>query len=149
MMKTIFDKNTREELVARIHALNDGCVAQWGKMNVHQMVQHCIHSDDMTQGKLLIKRGLAGKLFGRMVLKSVLKDDAPFRKNSPTAKELMVEPGSSNLAEQKAEWQERVRSYERFSNDAFVHPFFGSMTREQTGVLVYKHYDHHLRQFGV
>jgi hypothetical protein len=30
-----------------------------------------------------------------------------------------------------------------------VHPFFGPLTRRQWGVLVHKHADPHLRQFGV
>ena len=29
-----------------------------------------------------------------------------------------------------------------------VHPFFGKLTGEQWGILVHKHIDHHLRQFG-
>ena len=28
------------------------------------------------------------------------------------------------------------------------HPFFGAMTSEEWSVLMYKHLDHHLRQFG-
>ena len=30
-----------------------------------------------------------------------------------------------------------------------AHPIFGSMSRRSWGVLMYKHCDHHLRQFGV
>jgi transposase InsO family protein len=29
------------------------------------------------------------------------------------------------------------------------HSFFGTMTPEQWSILMYKHLDHHLRQFGV
>lgn len=29
------------------------------------------------------------------------------------------------------------------------HPFFGTLTPEQWGKGIYKHLDHHLRQFGV
>jgi hypothetical protein len=29
------------------------------------------------------------------------------------------------------------------------HPFLGKMNREEWGILVHKHIDHHLRQFGV
>jgi hypothetical protein len=31
----------------------------------------------------------------------------------------------------------------------FPHPFFGSFTPDQWGKSMYKHLDHHLRQFGV
>lgn len=29
------------------------------------------------------------------------------------------------------------------------HPFFGEMTEDQWDVLLWKHLDHHLQQFGV
>ena len=29
-----------------------------------------------------------------------------------------------------------------------THPFFGSMTRPSWGILAYRHFDHHFRQFG-
>ena len=41
-----------------------------------------------------------------------------------------------------------LNAYEHFNVTGFVHWFFGKMTREQIGQLVYKHTDHHLRQFN-
>jgi hypothetical protein len=31
----------------------------------------------------------------------------------------------------------------------YPHPFFGPLKAEQWAILMYKHVDHHLRQFGV
>lgn len=39
-MKTIFDKSTREELINRINTINANNKAQWGKMNVYQILKH-------------------------------------------------------------------------------------------------------------
>lgn len=33
-------------------------------------------------------------------------------------------------------------------NPAYLHDFFGKMTREQIGIFAFKLMDHHLRQFG-
>jgi len=148
-VKSIFDNVTRQELLDRISLLSDNSQALWGEMSVHQMVQHCIRADDMMQGTLQVKRALIGRIFGRLILRGVLKDDAPFRKNTPTVPELKTQITSSNLDEQMANWHNRINSYKHYSNSGLVHPFFGPMTREQVGQLVYKHYDHHLRQFGV
>ena len=41
-MQTIFDKTNRDELIKRINALNENSKAQWGKMNICQMLKHCI-----------------------------------------------------------------------------------------------------------
>lgn len=49
----------------------------------------------------------------------------------------------------KAEWISLINEYENYSNPKFIHDFFGKITKEQIGILVYKHTDHHLRQFGV
>jgi len=43
---------------------------------------------------------------------------------------------------------QQVADYAHFSNTGFIHDFFGKMTREEIGILAYKHLDHHLRQFG-
>lgn len=36
-----------------------------------------------------------------------------------------------------------------FNNPDFIHGLFGKMSKDQIGIFVCKHYDHHLRQFGV
>ena len=53
-----------------------------------------------------------------------------------------------DLAEEKKKWLKLLDGYEHFSNEGFIHPFFGTMTKEDTGLIVYKHIDHHLRQFN-
>lgn len=148
-MKTVFDKPTREELLVRVNSLNESCSAQWGKMNVYQMVTHCTKWDDMIQGKIGVKQMFLGRLFGKLALKNVLKDEKPLGKNSPTAPVLVIKEKEGDVGLQKMEWIKRISEYAFFNESSFVHPFFGSMTREQVGQFVYKHHDHHLRQFGV
>jgi len=41
-----------------------------------------------------------------------------------------------------------MKEYDHYSNDGFIHPFFGKLTKEQAGYMAYKHIDHHLRQFN-
>ena len=41
-----------------------------------------------------------------------------------------------------------MEEYAHFSNNDFVHWFFGKMTKEQVGYFVYKHTGHHLREFS-
>lgn len=146
-MKTIFDKSTRNELINRINTINANSKAQWGKMNVYQMLKHCTLGDEMMQSKQNRKRVFLGRLFGRMALKSVMKDEAPLKRSTPTIPELVITT-QGDVELQKAEWIARIQQYEHFSNPNFEHVFFGKMTQEQVGYLVYKHIDHHLRQFN-
>ncbi len=146
-MKSIFDATTRNGLIQRIQSLKPGNTALWGKMTLYQMLRHCILWDEMIERKRKYKQVFLGKLFGKIVMKKVLKDDAPLRKNTPTLPILKI-VGSGEIEPEKMNWIANIQNYEQFSNTEFVHPFFGKMTREQIGLLVYKHTDHHLRQFG-
>lgn len=146
-MKTIFDKETRDELISRVNTLNEKSAAQWGKMNVYQMMKHCTLWDEMIFGEKQYKQVFMGRLFGKMALKNMLKDDKPVRRNSPTVPGFAVSENGDYRSE-RTKWINLLNRYEHFSNNAFVHPFFGKMTKEQVGQLAYKHIDHHLRQFN-
>ena len=148
-MNSVFETATREELIKRINSLSDTNKAQWGKMNAFQMVKHCAQCDDMFLGKIKIKRVLIVRLIGKMLMKKVLKNDLPFGKNSPTAPVLITTNDSGDIEQQKKEWISRIEQYANYLNPDFVHPFFGPMKKDQVGYFVYKHADHHLRQFGV
>lgn len=146
-MKTIFDNTTRQELINRINTLNEKSVAQWGTMNVYQAIKHCTLWDEMMLSEKPQKQVFIGKLFGKMALKSIMKDEAPLRKSTPTSPVLIVkETGDVNAA--KAEWISSLDRYAHFSKPEIMHVFFGKMTKEQIGYLAYKHMDHHLRQFN-
>jgi hypothetical protein len=66
----------------------------------------------------------------------------------PTIKEFIVKKRDGDVEHQKKIWISLISEYENYSNHGFIHTFFGKMTREQVGILAYKHADHHLRQFG-
>lgn len=146
-MKSVLDASTREELIRRIDSLNESSVAQWGKMNVYQMLKHCSRWDEMVHNNKMGKRVFIGRIIGAMALRSVLKDDKPLGKNEPTLPELVIKE-NGDVADEKAKWILRIKQYEHYSHNYFVHPFFGKMTREQIGRFAYKHTDHHLRQFN-
>lgn len=149
-MKTIFDETTREELIRRIQLLGKGSTAQWGKMNVYQMTKHCIIWDEWVLGvhKPKYKQEFIGLIFGKMALRTFVKDDRPIKKNVPTSGQFVIKDPDGDLEMQKKIWITRIEAYKHFSNPDFIHDFFGKMTREEIGIFAYKHSDHHLRQFG-
>lgn len=147
-MKTIFDQTTREELINRIKTLDENSTAQWGKMNVCQMVKHCILADELYLGRTQHKRVFLGRLIGRMALNGLLKNEEPMRKNSPTSDAFKINETEGNVFIEKVKWISVIQEYGSFDNPDFVHWFFGEMTKEQIGYLAYKHTDHYLRQFN-
>jgi hypothetical protein len=150
-MKSIFDKSTREELIDRITSLNDNGSAQWGKMNAYQMVKHNTYWNGWILGKEnhAYKQAFLGKVFGRLALRKMIQDEKPFDKHIPTSSQFQVKETKGDLEAEKLKWISLTQAYENYANPDFVHDFFGKMTQEQIGILVFKHSDHHLRQFGV
>ncbi|MEM1126563.1 MAG: DUF1569 domain-containing protein [Bacteroidota bacterium] len=150
-LHSIFEPATRDALLQRIERLTSEALPQWGTMSAYQMVRHCMRSERMYQGEVRLKRTFVGRLFGRMALKSPLKDEAPLGKNAPTHPTFKITE-EGDLEPVKQAWMALLRAYGERPASAyagFVHPFFGAMDREQIGQMVYKHTDHHLRQFGV
>jgi hypothetical protein len=147
-MKTIYDKTTRDELIYRINTLDENSTAQWGKMNIYQMLKHCTLYEEMMLGKQKYERAFLGRLFGRMALPDFVKDETPIKRNVPTLTELKVKENSGNITCERKRWTTLLEEYAHLSNHEIVHSFFGKLTKEQIGYLVYKHTDHHLRQFN-
>ena len=135
-------------MINRVDSLNDNSTIQWGKMNVYQMLKHCILCEEMYLGKTLYKRTFLGFLLGRIALNQLMKYDKPKKRNSPTKQEFIITEETGDFLEDKTKWISLINEYEDYSNRNFVHWFFGKMTSEQVGISVYKHIDHHLRQFN-
>jgi hypothetical protein len=147
-MKTIFEKTSREELINRINALDESSRAQWGKMNISQMLQHLILWEDMMSGRLQTKRMFISRIFGKLALKQFLNPNKPVRHNTPTVPQLIVKEKNGDVAAAKKKLAALIEEHSSRPYDSSIHPFFGKMTREQVGCLDYKHIDHHLQQFN-
>ena len=149
-MKTAWNDGDRRELQNRMAALAEDRKPLWGKMTAHQMVCHLAHSLRMATGDLHVA---PKKMLLRFwPLKQLVIYFAPFPKNAPTAPELIIS-GTSNS------WNADVNDLRALcdlvaarAGDAGrwpPHPAFGQLTPRAWGVLIYRHLDHHLRQFGV
>src|SRR4051794_39642311 len=113
-MKTIFDKSTRDELVNRINTLNKDSKRQWGRMNVCQMLKHCILADEMYLGRKEYKRVFIGRLLGRIALKSILKDEGAMKRNSPTLADFKVEETDGDISSEKKKWVALLSEYANY-----------------------------------
>jgi hypothetical protein len=148
-MQSLFSNQDVEEIIRRINTLTTDSKAHWGKMNVSQMLAHCTVGLKMTTGEIKCKGNFFMQLIGRM-LKNKIIYKSEFRKNSPTAKEFIIdnpmdfEKEKSVLIAYLKKFPEQGKSI--VGNEP--HPFFGKLTVEDCDRLQYKHLDHHLRQFG-
>ena len=148
-MKNLFQPDAVEEVMARIDRLSPYSQPQWGKMDVAQMLAHLSTTMDMASGKFAAKRSLIGRLIGPRV-RHIISDDSPMRRNSPTAKELRVV--ASDFAREHQRLKQSVRQFHDGGESHVTkhpHPFFGALTPVEWSTGMYKHLDHHLKQFGV
>ena len=149
-MKNLFEQETVDQAVSRIDKLRATSQRQWGKMDVAQMMAHCSIAMDIASGRLNLPRIFLGRLIAPFV-KSIYSNEKPFKKNSPTGKELVV-AGQRDFAREREQLRMKVRQFYEGGEARCTrhpHPFFGSLTPQAWSRGMYKHLDHHLRQFGV
>jgi hypothetical protein len=148
-MQNLFEAADRENVTRRLAALQSSSVRQWGRMDVSQMLAHCAISLEVPCGDRVKRRRVLGRILAPFVRASAL-GEKPMPHNAPTDPDYRI-------AESREFERERARVVslvDRFGRlgpagvDGVVHSFFGRLTGEQWGRLMYKHLDHHLRQFG-
>ena len=150
-MRSIFEPNAGQAIKQRISRLRPESERLWGKMNAAQAVAHLSIGIEQAVGDVLPPRLLIGRLIGGYVKSKALSGDTPMRRNSPTVPGFAVLDDRDFLAERDRlnGLIDRVIAGGPATCTAHPHSFFGKMTPEQWGILMYKHLDHHLRQFGV
>lgn len=150
LLHTLFDEEMKASIIARVHSLRPDAQRLWGTMEVAQMVRHCIIPFEIPLGRTRRKRTIMGYVFGQFV-KKMVTDSRPFKHNLPTDKTFIVHDHPAFEAEKKKliETIEAFCSAPKEKIDKAVHPFFGRLTSRQWGAAMWKHLDHHLRQFGV
>lgn len=151
-MKNLFDAAVVKQVKARLGQLEPQSEALWGKMTAAQMAAHCSVSMQWAVGEVEPEKvALPLRVMGRLVKPMVLRNDDPMRKNSPTVKSLIV-ADERDLDKERNHLSGLI---DRFATGGAAgcttnpHSFFGRLTPEEWAILMYKHVDHHLRQFGM
>jgi hypothetical protein len=149
MMQNLFDTRDRKDLARRLASLQPSSARQWGKMDVSQMLAHCAVALEVPCGDRVTPQRLLGRILAPFVRASVL-GEKPMARNAPTSPEYRI-ADSRDFERERARLATLV---DRFASlgptgvDGVVHAFFGRLTGDEWSRLMYKHLDHHLRQFG-
>lgn len=149
-MKSLFHSEASQEILERMNQLTPDTQHLWGKMSVDQMLAHCATALDMASGKIKPPRVLIGRIIGSF-MKDLYSNDKPFSKNSPTDNALRI-TGSRDFAKEKQRLKDSVIVFSKNGLPGVTvwpHHFFGKLPPEAWGIGMYKHMDHHFRQFGV
>jgi hypothetical protein len=149
-MKNLFDAAAADEIRTRLTRLAPTNARQWGTMSVAQAVAHCSGGMEMALGDMVPPRMMIGRLMGWIIKPLALGNDDPMRRNSPTVPALVM-TDDRDLNVERARLRTLIDRFVAGGPSACTtkpHSFFGPMTPEQWAILMYKHLDHHLRQFS-
>ena len=117
-------------------------------MNAGQMLSHLVQTLRMATGEMPTKSRRLPMRYPP--LRQFIIYLMPFPKGVGTAKELMPVDGVE-LAASRDDLHHLLEALARKQSERSwpEHPAFGRLSGREWGVLVYRHFDHHLRQFGV
>lgn len=147
-IKNLFDPHVKQDIINRIHQLSPESNAVWGKMNVGQMLAHVQAPMGVAFGTHIVKGNWLMKLILPLFKKN-LYDEKPWKQSLPTDKTFIMTGQSKDFEKEKNQLLDMLN---RFTENNMIneqHPVFGKLTKEQWSKAMWKHLDHHLKQFGV
>lgn len=149
MPPTLFESRDRVEILTRLRTLAPDAARRWGRMTAPQMIAHLTDQMGHTLGDrpcAPVQSLLRGALVRYLSIywvpwpKGRIKGPPDAFVTKPTtweadvgALEVLVERFAARAPSR--EWPD--------------HALFGKMTGNDWGVFCYKHFNHHLSQFGV
>ncbi|GAA4464628.1 hypothetical protein GCM10023093_15390 [Nemorincola caseinilytica] len=151
-LPNIFNKDVAEGVISRIQQLTGASQPKWGKMSVAQMLAHCCVTYEYIYEPEKYKRpkGML-KLMLRMLVKSVVVSERPYKPSNPTAPDFRI-TDERDFNKEQSRLIAFIRRVQADGESAFANReshSFGRLSVTEWNNMFYKHLDHHLRQFGV
>jgi hypothetical protein len=143
----------RSRLVQLLQQMNPSTVPVWGKMNVHQMVEHLADVMKVANGKLQLD--IVTPIDRLPIYKEFLMSDKPFKENtkSPVLPADTLPLRTYTLQAAIGKLNEEIiaffEAFEKTPNLKTTHPVFGHLDFNENVQCLYKHCLHHLKQFGI
>lgn len=148
---SIFEAETLELNKARLDKLSVNTQAQWGKMNVAQMLAHLNVAYSISQGKTKVKLNPIMAFILKTFVKKAVVGDKPFSKNGKTAPYFVIADERDFEAEKTLLLENMKWVFDKGPSffEGRATGSFGKLTSKEWNNLYQKHLDHHFQQFGV
>jgi hypothetical protein len=150
-LPSIYDKVIIDQLIERINQLNSNTPPTWGKMSVGQMLAHCNVTYEMIYDNKHPKPNGLVKLMLKLFVKNKVINEQIYPKDAQTAPAFIINETKDFDAEKKIlidNLHKVQTSGDGFFDGRESHSF-GPLNKTEWNNMMYKHLDHHLRQFGV
>ena len=149
MAASMWEPSVRAQFAERAKKLTADTRPGWGKFNASGMLAHLNDSYRMCLGELKVPSKNLPLRYP--VIKQLVIYMLPFPKSAPTAPELLLRCDTASLADEQTAMSAMFGKLARVKpgDQLQEHPAFGVISHQAYGVLMARHTDHHLRQFGV
>ena len=149
-MENLLNRKDYEAIMIRLNSVTPLSEKVWGRMEVNQMVVHLKDQLDIALGNKMAKaQGPA--IFRTVIGRWLALYIVPWRRGKePTPTEMDVFKNGRVITDFESDKHLLlIRSNEFFSAPGYSpHPFFGKLNKKDWGRLAWKHFNHHLLQFG-
>ena len=151
-MKSVFNLQDTNELINRINNLSPVSKAQWGKMNVGQMLAHCnVPYSYSFEPERFSKPNFLKKFLLQKIVKKYVLSPEPYKRNGRTAPEFII-TNERDFDPEKEKLIRNIQNTQQLGEQHFEgleNISFGKMSASEWNTMFYKHLNHHLSQFGV
>jgi Protein of unknown function (DUF1569) len=142
----------QKDFIEAISQIDEHAVPNFGKMNLHQMVEHMSYSFEVAYGKILVpaitpedkvpsaQKWLMGEAMFKPNIHNVLLPDEPQPVQTATVKDAIEVLGNSI--------KNFIAFYADDKDKQIQNAFYGKLNFEQQAQLLFKHATHHLAQFS-
>ena len=152
-LENVLHPEDKEKIISRINNLSLGSEKKWGKMTVEQMICHLLDQVNIALGKIPTEQQ------GNFIIRSFIGETAALNKKPwkpekyEATKEMNQEKeGSQPSGDFENDKGKLINSLNEFVNTPeeklSKHPLFGKMSKKKWGRIIWKNFDHHLRQFS-
>ncbi len=149
-MKNVFNTTDVNEIANRINTLTPSTAAQWGSMNVAQMLAHCNVTYEMVYDNIHQAPNAFTKFMLKLFVKKMVVNTIPYKKNNRTAPQFLItSPKQFEIEKQRLiTYIQQTQQLGATHFDGKASHSFGNLTANEWNNMFYKHLDHHLTQFG-
>lgn len=150
MAANIFNQKDYIDIKNRINQLNTQSQRQWGKMSLDQTLEHCSIPLRIGLGIVPETEYEGPSMFRTAIGRWMLLYALPWHKGTETPSQMNMLSNGSTVPDMQDSKQALLELLEKTQSEHHLkpHPFFGDMQKKDWGRLIWKHIDHHLRQFG-
>ena len=147
----LFEASVTDKVKSRINQLTHETQPLWGKMNVANMLGHCNVTYEMLYETKHAKPGGFARFMLKLFVKQAVVGPKPYPKNSRTAPAFLIvdQREFEQEKERLLTYIDRVHAEGAAAFEQRESHSFGPLTVDQWNSMMYKHLDHHLKQFGV